>query len=116
MAEGGNQVTLAAGLHPQHADPLSSLWKNSTSCRRPFAPGKFHAPSTFIPSPSIADFLADAPTKTRINEEAALGDKLRNIEALFPGTVKAGEKKAAAGAAALLHAIRRRAFVDSTLT
>jgi hypothetical protein len=65
---------------------------------------------------SIADFLADAPTKTRINEEAALRDKLRKIEALFPGTVKAGEKKAAAGAAALLRAIRRRAFVDSTLT
>lgn len=51
-----------------------------------------------------------------MNDEAALRDKLRKIEALFPGTVKAGEKKAAAGAAALLRAIRRRAFVDSTLT
>ncbi len=47
----------------------------------------------------MAGLAADAPTGTRMNDEAALREKLRKIEALFAGAATAGEQ-AAAGAAA----------------
>jgi hypothetical protein len=51
-----------------------------------------------FPSSSIAGFLADAPTRTRMNDEAALRDKLRKIEALFFGAGTAVRKPPPAAA------------------
>ena len=65
----------------------------------PFAPRMIGCATDFPPSRSIAGLTADAPTRTRMNDEAALRDKLRKIEALFSGAGTAGEKAAAAAAA-----------------
>ena len=42
-----------------------------------------------FPSSSVAGLAAAVPTRTRMDDEAALRDKLRKIEALFSGAARA---------------------------